>query len=226
MKRLRVLTANLFNGRAEPMQFGRLLDRVRPDVVAVQELAPNVAPEIARRFRFRDLDPRLDRLGLGIGSRMPAGFGVVPMVNRSARFATIRGERTSVELVNVHLLNPLQFPWTESVRGRTEQLAAMRQFLAGRPGGPRLIVGDMNASPAWPAYRVLAETFEDLVVKASVRNGARPEPTWAYRDGLPRLLRIDHVFGTAVEPVHAEIVRVVGSDHAGVIVDLDIAGER
>ena len=64
------------------------------------------------------------------------------------------------------------------------------------------------------------------MLKASARNGAAPVPTWAYRDGLPRLLRIDHVFGSAVDPLHAEVVRVVGSDHAGLLVDLEVVGER
>lgn len=219
---LRILTANLFNGRAEPVAFGRLLDRVQPDVVAVQELAPNVAAEIARRFPFRDLDPRLDHLGLGIGSRMPTTFGVVPMVNRPARFARLGDAGGAVELINLHLLNPLQWPWRASVRGRTAQITAVEEFLASKRDDPWLVVGDMNASPAWPAYRRLASSFDDLAATAAERDGSRARRTWAYRDGLPRLLRIDHVFGRGVVPLRTEVRRVEGSDHAALVVDLEV----
>jgi endonuclease/exonuclease/phosphatase (EEP) superfamily protein YafD len=220
---LRILTANLFNGRAHPVEFGRLLDDVKPDVLAVQELAPNVAAEIARRFPFRDLDARLDHLGLGIGSRVPATFGVVPMMYRPARFAMIHDAGEGLDLVNLHLLNPLQWPWRASVRGRTEQISAVEEFMASRRAGPRLVVGDMNASPAWPAYRRLVGSLDDLAAAAAFRNGSRACRTWAYRDGLPRLLRIDHVFGHGVEPVRTEVRRVVGSDHAALVVDLEVA---
>lgn len=220
---LRILTANLFNGRADPVEFGRLLDDLEPDVLAVQELAPNVAAEIARRFPFRDLDPRLDHLGLGIGSRVPATFGVVPMMNRPARFAEVGAAAERLNLVNLHLLNPLQWPWRASVRGRTEQISSVEEFLTARGREPRLVVGDMNASPSWPAYRRLAGSFEDLAAAAALRNGSPACRTWAYRDGLPRLLRIDHVFGRGVEPVRTEVRRVVGSDHAALMVDLEVA---
>lgn len=224
MTSIRVLTANLFNGRAHPLEFGKLLDRAQPDVIAVQELAPNVAPEIASRFSYRDLDARLDHRGLGIASRFPATFGGVPMANRPARFATIQSGDTTLELVNVHLLNPLQFPWWASVRGRTEQISSVARFFGSRPERPRLVVGDMNASPAWPAYRKLKQGFDDQVAKTAARNGSRAKPTWAYRDGLPRMLRIDHVFGSGIEPVSAEVRRVMGSDHAALVVDLDVPG--
>ena len=219
---LRILTANLFNGRAHPVEFGKLLDDIRPDVVAVQELAPNSAAEIARRYPCRDLDPRLDHLGLGIASQVPATFGVVPMVNRPARFAELHGAEAPLTVVNLHLLNPLQWPWPASVRGRTEQVAAVDAFLSFRHDGPCLVVGDMNASPAWPAYRRLAGSFDDVAATAAASNGSRARRTWAYRDGLPRLLRIDHVFGRGVAPLSTEVKRVVGSDHAALVVDLEI----
>jgi len=38
------------------------------------------------------------------------------------------------------------------------------------------------------------------------------------------MLRIDHVFGSGVEPVSAEVRRVMGSDHAALVVDLDVPG--
>lgn len=224
MTSIRVLTANLFNGRADPLEFGKLLDRARPDVIAVQELAPNVAPEIASRFRFRDLDARLDHLGLGIGSRAPASFGVVPMAYRPARCATIIVGDRSLELINVRLMNPLNRPWRQTARARAEQIVRVEQFMASRRRGPRLVVGDLNATPIWPAYRKLAESFEDLSVQAALRSNVRARATWAYRDRLPRLLRIDHVFGSDVAAINSEVLRVVGSDHAALVVDLDVPG--
>ena len=40
---LRILTQNLYNGRADPESLIRALDEYRPDIVAVQELAPNAS---------------------------------------------------------------------------------------------------------------------------------------------------------------------------------------
>ena len=44
---IRIMTANLFNGRTRPDALARALDEIRPDIVACQELAPNAAAVIA-----------------------------------------------------------------------------------------------------------------------------------------------------------------------------------
>jgi endonuclease/exonuclease/phosphatase family metal-dependent hydrolase len=49
--RLRVLSANLWNGRAHPDGFAALVERMRADVVAVQEMARRRRRRCAARCR-------------------------------------------------------------------------------------------------------------------------------------------------------------------------------
>jgi endonuclease/exonuclease/phosphatase (EEP) superfamily protein YafD len=83
-----------------------------------------------------------------------------------------------------------------------------------------VLAGDMNASPAWPLYRRLSGRWEDLVARSALESDMNPAPTWAWRPGWPRVLRIDHVFGNGVRAVDSRVIPMRGSDHAAVVVDL------
>ena len=222
----RILTANLYNGRADARSFGDVLDALAPDVVAVQELAPNAAREIERRFPYHDLDPRLDIMGLGIATRFPATFGVVSRAHRPIRNASIDVDGNPVEVLTVHLVNPVDWPWWQSARGRGEQIDAIEQHAAQIAGAPIMIVGDMNAAPSWPAYRRLAGSFDDLAKDAAERTGSRPQRTWAYQPRFPRLLRIDHAFGRGLTGLTCDVVTIEGSDHAALVLDMEVTDTR
>ena len=57
---LRILSANLASGGADPEAFAELVRRCEPDVVAVQELAPNQADALARLLPHGELSPNLE----------------------------------------------------------------------------------------------------------------------------------------------------------------------
>ena len=59
---LRILTQNLYNGRADPEGLRRALNRYEPDVVAVQELSPNAASVLQSWGDDGLLDPPVGRL--------------------------------------------------------------------------------------------------------------------------------------------------------------------
>jgi endonuclease/exonuclease/phosphatase family metal-dependent hydrolase len=67
----RLLTANLANGAADPSAFADLVEAAEPDVVAVQELAPEQAEALARVLPFGKLEPARDHHGMGIALRAP-----------------------------------------------------------------------------------------------------------------------------------------------------------
>ena len=67
--RIRILTQNLYNGRADPTSFRAALRTHEPDVVAVQELAPNAAAALAEWGEATLLDPRDDTTGMGVAVR-------------------------------------------------------------------------------------------------------------------------------------------------------------
>jgi len=220
----RLLTANLLNGRADPKAFGETLDRITPDIVVTQELGPDAAEAIADRYPGHDLHPGLDHRGIGIASRFEAEYGLLELPWRNGRWARVDIGSRVVVVATIHLINPIEFPWWVSVRSRTDQLEALATWVEDEVGNEALVVaGDMNASPRWPGYRFLAHRWQDLVVEAAQNSGSDLEPTWGWRPGWPRMLRIDHVFGVGVEALSTSVEPVRASDHAAVVVEMKLS---
>lgn len=218
------MTANLLGIRAVSASLSEVLDRIQPDVMVTQELAPDAAEVIADRFPHHRLQPRVDHGGNGIASLIPAEFGEVPLPWRPGLWGRVEIGGTRPVIAGVHMRNPVVMPWWRSARIRGDQLDALFQWADGfvDPDAPFVVAGDMNASPSWPVYRRLAERWDDLVAEAAADAGVKPESTWAWRPGWPRLLRIDHVFGAGARVVRTRVEPVRGSDHAAVVVDLEL----
>jgi endonuclease/exonuclease/phosphatase (EEP) superfamily protein YafD len=216
---IRLMTSNLLNGGADADSLAEVLDRMRPDVVVTQELGYEYVDVLTKRYNNHYLNPADDFTGRGIATRLEAVFGDIPMPVRMGTSATLDVGATQWNLAGVHLLSPIQFPWWTSVSGRTGQLEAIDHWNQTAKG-PTILAGDFNASPSWPAYRHLAERWHDLVVDHGSVCGVRPEKTWGWRPGWPRLLRIDHVFGSGVTATDVSVVPIKGSDHDAVVVDL------
>jgi endonuclease/exonuclease/phosphatase (EEP) superfamily protein YafD len=218
---MRLMTANLLVDRADIAYLRYVLDVVDPDLFVTQELGHKGADLIASRFPHHDLRPHLDSRGRGIASKLQAAFGEIPLPWRPGVWARVEHGSQGWLLANIHMRNPIVLPWWRSVRIRSRQFDALvkwsEQQLDGRPF---VLAGDMNASPAWPLYRRLAGRWDDLVARAAHDSDEMPAPTWAWRPGWPRVLRIDHVLGTGARAVFSQVVPLRGSDHAAVVVDL------
>lgn len=220
---LRLMTANLLNGGADAHRLGEILDDVRPDIVCAQEMAPDAAAAIGERYPHGWLDPRLDNEGRGVASRFPGQFGRLPMKVRPGIWARLSVDDSQLLLVNLHLINPIEFPSWRSVRRRTGQLDDLFHWIDEQgEQGPIVVAGDINASPRWPAYRRLASRWSDLVAETGAESGSGPSATWGWRPGWPRMLRIDHVFGAGVRAFSASVHPIRGSDHAALVVDLRV----
>lgn len=104
-------------------------------------------------------------LELGDGERLDLGR------NRSAlRVGVSPSSGAGFDFVVTHLHH---LPADEAVR--EEQTTALASWLA-RSDGPLVVVGDFNADPAEPAYRVMRDAgFRSAHVEA---NGAEPPVTW------------------------------------------------
>ena len=208
----RLLTANLFSANPVPAEIGPIIDRLEPDVVAVQELNPTAAEAIASRLPHGRLDPSADFKGMGLAARKPLTVERFPLPHRAALVA-----RGDVTLWCVHLANPVDRPppWKD----RRQQVRMIKQQVDGLDG-PVLVAGDLNATPTWPAYRRLTEHLDDGVAEWAERNGRKPERTWNYRPGWKPLLRIDHVLVRDLKVNNSFTVEVPGSDHRGLVVDV------
>ena len=219
----RLMTVNLLHDRCDIDHFARVLEQVDPDVVVTQELGPFCADVIASAYPNHRLRPAMRFLGRGIATRFDARFGDIEMPGRDGTSALLDVAGRRVRLAGVHLANPITFPWWASVARRRRQLNELFGWLDQDPIGPVVVAGDFNASPRWPAYERVATRLTDVVSERAERAGLETEPTWGWRPGWPRMLRIDHVFGDEVGAVGVEVHTVEGTDHAALVVDLELS---
>jgi endonuclease/exonuclease/phosphatase family metal-dependent hydrolase len=211
---MRVLTANLYTGRAIVSSFESVIDREQPDVVVCQELGTNVAGMLERRFAHGVVvGDDVDHAGRAMVSEHPIDVVEVEMAHRPGLSARLDVKGAGVELVGVHLANPVM--GIGAVRDRKRQVEAVLDHV-DRRGTPAVVVGDMNATPAWPAYRRLRTRLLDGVSDARKQIGSGIERTWSVRPGWPALLRIDHILTAGVRLEDVAVHRVEGSDHRAV----------
>lgn len=218
----RLLTANLLHDLCDAGDFARLVERLDPDVIVTQELGPFCADVVAGAYPNHRLRPALDFTGRGMATRFEARFGDIEMPGRMGTSAVLDVDGRPVRVAGVHLLNPVVFPWWRSARGRGRQLGGLFSWLDDDSSTPTVVAGDFNASPSWPVYRKTAARLTDLVEQWASGAGTNAAPTWGWRPGWPRLLRIDHVFGSGVRAREVGVHPVEGSDHASLVVDLEI----
>jgi endonuclease/exonuclease/phosphatase family metal-dependent hydrolase len=224
---LRVLSTNLCKGRADGEALGRQIEALDIDVIAVQELSAAQAGVISELLPHGKLEPTPERDGMGIALRHPGNVEHLPLHARDAQVVQLApGEWPHlpevVELVNVHIQAPHCPPVWGSLALRRNQIRALNSYLRGVPRPRRVVIGDFNSTPIWPAYRALGSHLDDAAKLNAGATRRRTARTWGPWYGAPRLLRIDHAFirGLAVE--RFDVVEVVGSDHSGILTDLRI----
>ncbi|GAB2651905.1 endonuclease/exonuclease/phosphatase family protein [Saccharopolyspora gloriosae] len=209
---LRVLSVNLFFGRA---QADRVVDLVRDgriDVLSLQELTPQAVAELDRAglaellpHRVLHSGPRAD--GTGIASRYPLReLALVPPTSLAQPSALIDlpGPR-DVEFVAVHPIYPMG---ADTADGWLRELTALP-----RPGGAaRVLAGDFNATlDHSPLRALLGGGYAD----AAEVTGGGLTPTWG-AGWMPRAT-IDHVLTSeGLVTQDYAVFDVPGSDHRAV----------
>jgi endonuclease/exonuclease/phosphatase family metal-dependent hydrolase len=223
---IRILSANLWNGGADPEAFADLVVALAVDAVCVQELTPEQADALAHVMPHGELHPNRDFTGMGIALRAPATLDRVEISCRDVRVATLQPRHWSalaapLELMNLHMAAPHTLRPRLGMRMRVEQMRAFLPYLR-RADAPRqrMLVGDFNATPLWPVYRQLSSHMSDAAVAVARRRGERAQATWGPWSGAPRLLRIDHALVSGLEVEDFRVVHVEGSDHSAVVVDV------
>jgi len=221
---LRIVSANLLAGGADPEGFASLAARLQADVVAVQELSPDQADALAARFPHGHLAPRGDFDGGGIALARPGEVEALPLAERAGYRVTLGPDAwpelvRPLEILNVHVYAP-HASYGLGLWRRWPQFQRLAAQLARPAPHGRVVVGDFNATPLWPLYWRMALRMEDAARSVARREGRRPARTWSHRPGGRALLRIDHGFVAGVRPEGFQVVSVPGSDHRAIVLDV------
>ncbi len=211
---MRLLTANLYTGRAIVSSFAAVLDRERPDVVICQEVGTDAAAMLERRYSHGVIvGDDHHHTGRAMLSNAPLSVSELEMAHRPALRTRLDIGGVEVELIGVHLANPVMGP--AAVLSRKRQVESVLGHLDTN-GTPAIVAGDMNATPVWPAYRRLRTRLRDGVADARHQSGDPLQRTWAIRPGWPAMLRIDHMLTAGVRLERIGVHKVDGSDHLAV----------
>ncbi|MDG4823502.1 endonuclease/exonuclease/phosphatase family protein [Asanoa sp. WMMD1127] len=223
--RLRVLTANIKHGEADPAALVELVRRHRVDVLAVQELNAEFikafdAAGIQSVLPHRIVDDPAIYVNGGLYSRLPlTGVGVHKDDSGFTQaYATVTVDGAAPLVIeSVHSCAPLSLAdvpcWFAGLRGQQP----------ATPDGPvRLLMGDFNATlDHSPMRALLATGYED----AAANTGRGLRGTWRPIDhgfSLPPIA-IDHIL---IDPRLAvrsyEVWPLPGSDHSAVFAEVSL----
>jgi endonuclease/exonuclease/phosphatase (EEP) superfamily protein YafD len=215
---LRVLSANVYFGRADPEALLDLVDRFEADLVSVQELTPRFDRRLrraglARRLPNTILETRIGASGAGLYSRFP--IRKLPgsqFFFRMPRAVVELPDGRRIRVAAVHPYPPVNghvIVWSE----------ALGSLPSAGEGMPWILVGDFNA------------TLDQSLLRTTVDRGYRDagdvageglEPTWPDAGSmLPPVITIDHVLADErLGIVDYGVEDLPGSDHRSIHAEL------
>lgn len=227
--RLRVLTANLWLGRADAAAVVAAVRRTGADVLFLQEINDDALRRL-KRAGLPSLLPACRSQSWADGGRGSALFAryelddgpvVAPssMAQPAGRLSLPSGQR--VDLVCVHCRPPRPVGHAFGVDGWRNELAALPVPTATPGQIPVILAGDFNSTLDHAKFRALLRRgYAD----AACRAGGGLTPTWGPESsGRPPLLTIDHIL---VDPRctvwSSAVFRLPGSDHRLLFADVEL----
>jgi endonuclease/exonuclease/phosphatase family metal-dependent hydrolase len=220
---LTVLSSNVHFGHADPEALVELVDRYRPDLLALQELTPRAAREL-RRAGLGNLLPnavletRRAAAGSGLYSRLPMRKlgGGQPFFFRQPRALLRMPDGRPVRVIDIHPLPPGR--GTEEVWDDT-----LASLPSAGSGPPWVLVGDFNATLDIAPFRELLDRgYRDAGEVAG--EGLEPTfPTMGW-GGLPPFITIDHVLADErIDVVDYGVDDLPGTDHRPIWAELALS---
>jgi endonuclease/exonuclease/phosphatase (EEP) superfamily protein YafD len=217
--RVRVMLANVLGHNPQREAVLEAIREEEPDVLVllevteawVEALKP-LEEEMPHGFAL----PREGNFGIALMSRRKLGSPLPLRLDEDwppgVRARVPLGEERSFLLLGAHASPPTS---PEGYETRNRQFAALADSVTD-PGGPAVVLGDLNCSLFSPQYRAF-RTAGNLV---NSRQGSGILPSWpAYWPDLMRI-PIDHILATPeLVCTRCRTVLLPGSDHAAVVAD-------
>ena len=235
---LSAMTWNIQFGSRTPAEATSQLRGVTVDLIALEELEPDVSaaidndPAIAARYPYRAMSPHVGASGLAVLSRYP-----IEQVERSDDPATLAlvvdAPRGPVHVIVAHpthgeidKASRFRLPVDFDPADRYAAIAALRKSVdADLAAGVRLLVlGDFNTAPSEAENAALTRGLRDTHVE--VGQG----PGWTWRpsrfDFLPfAFVRIDRqLTAGAIYPISTSVDCSLPGDHCRLFGDYEIGG--
>jgi endonuclease/exonuclease/phosphatase (EEP) superfamily protein YafD len=225
--RLRVLTVNALGGAADPAAMLRIVQQHDVDVLAVQELTPQLvsrlaAAGLAHLLPFSHLEPRPSSSGTGLWARWPlTPLPSLPgMTSATPRARTGPAGGRAVTLTAVHPMAPTYGHAAIWQR----DLTMIKQALT-ETDGPHIVAGDFNASRDHRPFRDLLAATGLTDCADAGQSRSWPGFTWPAIRVIPALpvMRLDHVLAPRTATVHmTRAIRIPRTDHYGVFADIEL----
>ena len=227
------------DGKILPLRIAEIIDRCKPDIVALQELdsgldrtemvdqAHLIAKTLNMSYHFHSsVQLEEGEYGNAILSRFPVRLikaGAIPAMPFRARL-----ERRGAVWVEVDFFGQkIQVVSTHFGLDRRERMLQADEitgplWLGGkhcRP--PALLFGDFNTLPGLPTYRCITSCLSDAQREVS---GHSPKATWP---SFFPCLRLDHLFispGFKVLEINVPRTKLtrVASDHLPLVITLEL----
>ena len=220
---LRVLSFNALFKNESYEAVEALIREHQPDLIAIQELSPEMAHQLKVRlgeeYPHQLLYPRSDPRGIGIWSRHPLTEGPsrnIDWWDNWVHSAIVHVEGQAIQLFNVHL-----YPFHGSSRhlmaqrlGRQHLQAQQLRDLVSEVDIPVLVVGDFNMSPTNESYTILNELLDDAWRQVAIGPGFTYPAPGSVIPWTPAFLRIDYFWiRGAIAPLDIQVLNQAGSDH-------------
>lgn len=224
---VRVMTFNTLFANGDPEGVIALIRERDPDIVATQELSPDldaiISNALAESHPYKITNSWPDPRGIGLWSRYPMSEGE----NRTTEGwewwmheVNVDVEGRPLAIYNLHLwpigtTDPAGF--RIALAAQHEQVDELLRMLE-REESPVIVLGDFNASPTNENYQTLKTVLRDAWSEVGWGTGFTFPAQGMMGTRVPPFLRIDYLmYQGKLRPLSIEVLEKAGSDHLPVI---------
>jgi endonuclease/exonuclease/phosphatase (EEP) superfamily protein YafD len=224
---LTMMTFNVHQRNTDVEAIIELILREDADIVALQELTPEISSALAHavreRYRYHTLQPGRAASGQGLLSRYPLTHVSLKSSYRH-QSAVIQTPEGPVTLLNIHSPSLYPLGWKRDWQGQRSFIQTLVDEVS-QIQGPLLVVGDFNTTPLSENYALIRHRLQDAFAESGWGLGFSYPNTRKFGLPVPHpVVRIDYIFYSEHLRSHETYVLrdSAGSDHRPVVSRLSL----